>query len=58
MHVPASDNGAGIVERDAADRDFQVVLDLLFDFARAIPMGEREAAVDFRFRRVFGVKKS
>ena len=37
-----------IVERNAANRDFQVVLDLLFDFARAVPMRERKATVDLR----------
>ena len=50
MHVPWT-NGL-IVEGNAADRDLQVVLDLLFHFARAIPMGEGKAAVDFRFRRI------
>ena len=42
---------------NAADGDFQVILYLLLDFASAIPVREREATVNFRFRRVFGCKE-
>src|SRR6476660_2719788 len=43
-----------IGQGDAAEGDFEITLYLLFDFARAIPVREREATVNFRFCRVFG----
>src|SRR4051794_2011454 len=41
-----------IIEWDAANRDLEVGLHLLFHRARAIPMGERKAPVDLRFLAV------
>ena len=41
-----------IIERDATNRDLQVILDLFLDRAAAIPMSERKAAVDFRLGRI------
>src|ERR1700736_1783737 len=46
-----------IVERNAADGHLKVSLDLLFDLARAVPMRQREAAMDFRFVPVFWRKE-
>src|SRR3954447_7222800 len=38
-----------IIEWNAANRDLEVCLHLLFHGAGAVPVGEREAAVDLRF---------
>src|SRR5438045_1399753 len=43
----------GFSERNHANCHLQIVLDLLFHFARVVPMREREAAVDLRFGGVF-----
>src|SRR6266487_3914107 len=47
----------GIIERNGPYGDLEVVLDLFFDFARAIPVRESETAVDFRFCRIFRRKE-
>src|SRR6266540_3538709 len=46
-----------IVERNDADRQFEVIFDLFFDFARADPVCEGKATVDFRFCGIFGRKE-
>src|SRR6058998_1883763 len=43
-----------IVERNNPDRHFEVIFDLFFDFARAVPVCEGKATVDFRFCGIFG----
>src|SRR2546430_9490322 len=46
-----------IVERNTPDRHFEVILDLFFDFGRAIPVCEGKAAVNFRFCGISGRKE-
>src|ERR1700751_3080286 len=40
-------------ERDAANRDLQVILDLRLDFRGTVPMRQRESAVNLGLLRVF-----
>ena len=48
IHLP----GSAIVQRNDANGDFEVALDLFFDFTRPVPMRERKTAMDLRFRRI------
>ena len=46
-----------IIQRNDANRDFQIVLDLFFDFARSVPVRECKTTVDFRLSSIFRRKE-
>src|SRR5436305_14835699 len=46
-----------IVERNNPDRHFEIILDLFFDFVRAIPVCEGKAAVNLRYCGISGRKE-
>ncbi len=54
MHFPDSASPKGITRIVT----FKSRLDLFLDLARAVPMRQRKAAMNFRFLRILGVKKS
>src|SRR5207237_6163411 len=47
----------GIIDRNNANGDFEVVLDLFFDFARPVPVRQGETTVDFRFSAILRRKE-
>lgn len=49
--------GLRIPQWNNANGDLEVVLDLFFYFSRSIPMGEREAPMNFRFGGIFWGKE-